>query len=398
MSYKFKFTSILFLISSFGEGCKQLPLTNTSGTKSEQSQDSRTSCPAGFDELLCSYTTQMAYMSRRAVADKGDPQCRRHPDDPYDGGTVFRNGRDTGLCVKKSLQRPLVWLKPEEAADFGFTPDNNHIVVAGIEDIGETNVVARIPFRSIKDIYMHSESFTLGGYHAQMRMTFSEPVQMRPQYPASANAPILESNDLIFSITATTADKDHNGATVTSLDSNRLQDGSFGIVYSGITLRQRISYSWIKQGNTISQMRLKLYPQQNPNDNIGAIKILLNYLDTGEKTGQDNPPYFHILNENCYTQQMRNLSRSIGTEPPVPVAASWRPSENGWLFQGVLSTFTAENLGQTYPQFALMWNALAKRGLIDENSKAKTLHEEFPEIVKELCANPPVPVKAGSCP
>jgi hypothetical protein len=108
---------------------------------------------------------------------------------------------DNGRCVDRTHYRPVLSLSEAGQEAFGLYESNEHIVVANVRHLDKF-FVARIPVKKITHMNLMKaidKMPVLGirGGHSEMRIFFSEPVQLVQQWPQSEKT-AFTVKELIF--------------------------------------------------------------------------------------------------------------------------------------------------------------------------------------------------------
>jgi hypothetical protein len=167
---------------------------------------------------------------------------------------------DVGHCVDQKDYRPVLTLTPDEIIQYNLLQDSNRISVGNVRAL-DGWYTASIPFNAASHanflVAIHNMP-VLGvrGGHAELRVFFSEPVILTPQWPANPENRV-ETDELIFTANPTGFDGPSRHDPVKNFDGSLLNA-------RGIHTREiRIKQSFIDHHTyTEHQYRLNLEPEE----------------------------------------------------------------------------------------------------------------------------------------
>lgn len=290
------------------------------------------------------------------ASDRAD--CKVNRTDPFEPGAAFSKGHYRGKCIDMRWFRPVFRMNAADAARWDFSADADHAVFANIADIDGSWYVARVPVTRIQGLTYLVERFNAGGVsaaHGMMRVTFAEPVLLRPQFPHDPGR-TLSVNDLVLSVHAgTPAD-----AAFDMLQ--RGTDSSYAVLWGVFTLRNKLKDSILRQGNSIEQLQLRLTPQDQH-------KVFDKYVQLSQAYSYTRT--YHTAMRNCHSEQLHNLARAIGVREP-------RGEALGMNILRVLAAAAFQGMNRTQADITAdrAHAALRERNLLDETTSLPELAQD----------------------
>jgi hypothetical protein len=225
---------------------------------------------------------------------------------PFDEGTypvsfpITKAPTDLNACVDRSHYRPVLNLSQYGQEAYGQFEDSNHVVVANVRHFDKF-YVARIPVTKISHMNF-MEAITpmpiLGvrGGHAEMRVFFSEPVRLVPQWPYGEGS-VLHVRELIFT---------GNPAGVLPVDRThplKNFDGSLLHARGIHTLETRLKDSFVDAPTiTEKQYRMKM----NAKEFEAYVRYYIRLADT-QRLGRN----FLLTSLNCNFTQFEVLDKVL---------------------------------------------------------------------------------------
>ena len=230
-------------------------------------------------------------------------ECKKDKNDPFEVGAIIFKGQSKGLCVEDLNKnvRPVFKLTPQEIKDYGFSFSEDFVYISNINHL-DGFYVAKIPLNDIEKVIFQEEHFKrdvisekLPISHAQMRIIFSQPVEMVSQVKNTTSKRIMVK-DLVLSA---------QGVAGRGFSYDPIQggfDGSTLNIYGVFTLDYKKNHSLVEQDNKIKQYELNMTQEEKMNYVKEWIRI--SELKSTSET-------YHILNTNCGTSQFYVLDRSV---------------------------------------------------------------------------------------
>lgn len=259
---------------------------------------------------------------------------------------------DAGRCVDQSRLRTVLVLTPQGRAAYGFSGNADTLVVGNVLHKG-VFYVASVPMDAVRELIFHRVLTDFGpigvrGSHTQIRVNFSRPAVLTPQFPRNP-AVRIPMKELIFSTDSVGADE------AARMNPTKAFDGSLLLTHTVSTRESRL-FDILKQSDahTITQFRLRLTLSQ-------AAAYARGYLEFADQ--QRLSRHYILTKQNCHTSQFRVLDRVLRNDYSPAVRARIARSQ----------TFD--------PHDAL--NELAKRELLDDSVVLPPFEEE-PESRKYL--------------
>lgn len=213
------------------------------------------------------------------------------------GGTMTGFPADEGKCVDTGKYRPALKLTARQRSAYGVGLDKAMLAVANVRHL-DRFYVASIPLDAVRDLYFQVAYYRLPvigprGGHSQVRVLFSRPVRLVPQYPADP-AGAIEADSLIFSVQAV-------GTDPKLVDPLRVVDGSMLLGMGVYTVQCKLADQFREMpGVETRQYRLRLSDAEKK-------AYVRAYLD--EAHSRRLSSYFNLLTNNCNTTQFSLLGR-----------------------------------------------------------------------------------------
>jgi hypothetical protein len=214
-----------------------------------------------------------------------------------------------GACLDLQMYRPTLVLTPGQMAVYGLKPQSDFMAIANvrgfqgfyiawidlsaIDQLVVQNVRRPVPFIGDKAGYF--------GTHAQLRVTFSHPIQLIPQWPLSAGSS-LTTRELVLSIQGSSkvdAAREFFGDAM---------DGSYLTLNTTFTPDFKVfedyfhNSNWGKTVTQIEQFALDL-------DRASKRKVLEQYWQESNQMLASR--HFFILSNNCKVELMQLFDRSL---------------------------------------------------------------------------------------
>jgi hypothetical protein len=271
-----------------------------------------------FVATLASASTDSSFWPRATMGHNEAERCVTN-DDPFDvpayvyaTQSPFKEGvyafsfpntetpLDLGRCVDRSHYRPVLTLSKEGQEAYGQWEDSEHVVVANVRHL-EKFYVARIPVTKISHMnFMETvtKMAVLGvrGGHAEMRVFFSEPVRLVPQWPYGEGQD-LYVRELIFTGNPTGVNSGDRTDTVKNFDGSLLH--ARGIH----TLETRLKDSFVDSSAiTEHQFRMKM----NAKESEDYVRYYIRLADT-QRLGRQ----FLLTSLNCNFTQFEVLDKVL---------------------------------------------------------------------------------------
>jgi hypothetical protein len=212
------------------------------------------------------------------------------------GGTITGFPADERKCVDTGKYRPALKLTAQQRGAYGIGRDGM-LAVANVRHL-DRFYVAAIPLDAVRDLYFQVAYYRLPvigprGGHSQVRVLFSRPVRLVPQYPADP-AGAIEVDSLIFSVQAV-------GTDPKLVDPLRVVDGSMLLGMGVYTVQCKLADQFREMpGVETRQYRLGLSDAEKK-------AYVRAYLD--EAASRRLSSYFNLLTNNCNTTQFSLLGR-----------------------------------------------------------------------------------------
>lgn len=290
-------------------------------------------------------------LSRWPIRPFDDPRCQVNRGDVYEPAARLWKGSGKGQCLDTRWSRPVFRLSEGDAwSMYGLRATTDRWVVANIYDV-DRYYVAAIPMNRISAITYQIESLpqevgTPAG-HSMLRVTFSEPIEMRPQFPADSRQRLLV-NDLVLSVHAGL------GRNQTFDLLNHGLDDSYVVIWGIYTLRNKVKDSLLRHGNVIRQLRLDLTPAQRQ-------KVLSAYVKKSQANSYMRT--YNVLTRNCSTEILSNLHETLGVRAPNPPVLN---NQALGIISSLVRRGTSSMVADLSPGYA--FTALQERGLISGES------------------------------
>jgi hypothetical protein len=212
-------------------------------------------------------------------------------------------------CLDLQMYRPTLVLTPGQMAVYGLKPQSGFMAIANvrgfqgfyiagvdlsaIDQLIVQNVRRPVPFIGDKAGYF--------GTHAQLRVTFSRPIQLMPQWPLSAGSS-LTTRELVLSIQGSSkvdAAREFFGDAM---------DGSYLTLNTTFTPDFKVfedyfhNSNWGKTTTQIEQFAVDL-------DHASKRKVLERYWQESNQLLASR--HFFILSNNCKVELMQLFDRSL---------------------------------------------------------------------------------------
>jgi hypothetical protein len=214
-----------------------------------------------------------------------------------------------GACLDLQMYRPTLVLTPGQMAVYGLSPQAGFMAIANVRGfhgfyiawvdlstVDQTivqNVRRPVPFIGDKAGYF--------GTHAQLRVTFSQPVRLIPQWPLASGSS-LATHELVLSIQGSSK---VNAAREFFADA---MDGSYLTLNTTFLPDFKVfedyfhNSNWGKTVTKIEQFALDLDP-------VSKRKVLERYWQESNQVLASR--HFFILSNNCKVELMRLFDRSL---------------------------------------------------------------------------------------
>lgn len=212
------------------------------------------------------------------------------------GGTTTGFPADEGKCVNTDKYRPALKLTARQRNAYGIGRDGT-LAAANVRHL-DRFYVAAIPPDAVRDLYFQVAYYRLPlvgprGGHSQVRVLFSRPVRLVPQYPADP-AGAIEADSLIFSVQAV-------GTNPALVDPLRVIDGSMLLGMGVYTVQRKLVDQFREMpGVETRQYRLRLSDAEKR-------AYVSAYLEEADSRRLSS--YFNLLTDNCNTTQFSLLAR-----------------------------------------------------------------------------------------
>ncbi|MEI7528916.1 MAG: DUF4105 domain-containing protein [Elusimicrobiota bacterium] len=220
------------------------------------------------------------------------------------GGTTTGFPADEGKCVNTDKFRSAVRLSDKQRAAYRMPGSPDTLVYANVRHL-DRFYVAAIPVSAISELYYQVVYYPVPlvgvrGGHVQVRVLFSRPVRLTPQFPADPDV-ALEVSSLIFSGQAVGTSAGIN------LDPFRSIDGSMLLGLGVYTDQAKLIDQYIEmKGRETRQYRLRLSAEQKQ-------RYARAYL--ADTDFRRLSTYFILTSNNCSTNQLRIIDSILSYTP-----------------------------------------------------------------------------------
>jgi hypothetical protein len=283
------------------------------------------------------------------------------------------NGRDRprayfpayeGACLDLQIYRPTLVLTPGQMAVYGLKPQSDFMAIANVRGfqgfyiawvdlnaVDQTivqNVRRPVPFIGDKTGYF--------GTHAQLRVTFSQPVRLIPQWPL-ASASSLTTHELVLSIQGSSKVDAAREFFADAMDGSYLTLNTTFLPDFKVFEDYFHNSNWGKTVTKVEQFALDL-------DLASKHKVLERYWQESNQALASR--HFFILSNNCKVELMRLFDRSLRFTPL---------QRNKVRGESWLTRITPDGLKLSLQNRGLItdWKQAIRPNLEDEAETQKTL-------------------------
>lgn len=215
----------------------------------------------------------------------------------------------TGACLDLQMYRPTLVLTPGQMAVYGLKPQSDFMAIANVRGF-QGFYIARIDLSAIDQLMVQNvrrpvpfigDKTGYFGTHAQLRVTFSRPIRLMPQWPLSAGSS-LTTRELVLSIQGSSkvdAAREFFGDAM---------DGSYLTLNTTFTPEFKVfedyfhNSNWGKTATKIEQFAVDL-------DHASKHKVLERYWQESNQMLASR--HFFILSNNCKVELMQLFDRSL---------------------------------------------------------------------------------------
>jgi hypothetical protein len=214
-----------------------------------------------------------------------------------------------GACLDLQMYRPTLVLTPRQMAVYGLKSQSNFMAIANVRGFQgfyiaciDLSVVDQLIVQNVRrPVPLIGDKSGYFGTHAQLRVTFSQPVRLIPQWPLSTGSS-LTTHELLLSIQGSS-----------KVDAAReffadAMDGSYLTLNTTFTPDFKVfedyfhNSDWGKTTTKIEQFALDL-------DQTSKRKVLERYWQESNQMLASR--HFFILSNNCKVELMRLFDRSL---------------------------------------------------------------------------------------
>jgi hypothetical protein len=283
------------------------------------------------------------------------------------------NGRDrprayfpayAGACLDLKMYRPTLVLTPGQMAVYGLSPQAGFMAIANVRGfqgfyiawvdlnaVDQTivqNVRRPVPFIGDKAGYF--------GTHAQLRVTFSQPVRLIPQWPLASGSS-LTTHELVLSIQGSSKVDAAREFFADAMDGSYLTLNTTFLPDFKVFEDYFHNSNWGKTVTKVEQFALDL-------DLASKHKVLERYWQESNQALASR--HFFILSNNCKVELMRLFDRSLRFTPL---------QRNKVRGESWLTRITPDGLKWSLQNRGLItdWTQAIRPNLEDETETQKTL-------------------------
>lgn len=269
-----------------------------------------------------------------------------------------------GSCLDLQMYRPTLILTPGQMAVYGLKPRSDFMAIANVRgfqgfyiawvDLSAVdqmivqNVRRPVPFIGDKAGYF--------GVHAQLRVTFSQPVRLIPQWPLASGSSHT-TNELVLSIQGSSKVDAAREFFADAMDGSYLTLNTTFLTDFKVFEDYFHNSDWGKTVTQVEQVALDL-------DLVSKRKVLERYWQESSQALASR--HFFILTHNCKVELMQLFDRSLRF---TPLQRS-RVRRESWL-----TRITPDGLRLSFQNRGLItdWKQAIRPNLEDEDETRKTL-------------------------
>jgi hypothetical protein len=269
-----------------------------------------------------------------------------------------------GSCLDLQMYRPTLILTPGQMAVYGLKPRSDFMAIANVRgfqgfyiawvDLSAVdqmivqNVRRPVPFIGDKAGYF--------GVHAQLRVTFSQPVRLIPQWPLASGSSHT-TNELVLSIQGSSKVDAAREFFADAMDGSYLTLNTTFLTDFKVFEDYFHNSDWGKTVTQVEQVALDL-------DLVSKRKVLERYWQESSQALASR--HFFILTHNCKVELMQLFDRSLRF---TPLQRS-RVRRESWL-----TRITPDGLRLSLQNRGLItdWKQAIRPNLEDEDETRKTL-------------------------
>jgi hypothetical protein len=270
-----------------------------------------------------------------------------------------------GACLDQRMYRSTLILTPRQMAVYGLKPQPHFMAIANVrgfqgfyiawidlnavDQLIVQNVRRPVPFLGDKTGYF--------GTHAQLRVTFGQPVRLMPQWPLSADASLI-ARELVLSIQGSSKVDAAREFFADAMDGSYLTMNTTFLPDFKIFEDYFNNSDWGATATKIEQFTLDL-------DHPSKRRVLEQYWqDSNQRLASR---HFFVLSHNCKVELMQLFDRALHFTP----LQRNRIARESWL-----TRITPDGLKLSLQNRGLItdWKQAIRPNLEDEEETLKTLN------------------------
>jgi hypothetical protein len=269
-----------------------------------------------------------------------------------------------GACLDLRMYRPTLTLTPRQMSVYGLKTQSDFMAIANVRGF-QGFFIAWVDLRAVDQIIVQNvrrpvpfigDKAGYFGTHAQLRVTFSQPIRLIPQWPLSVGSSIT-TQELVLSIQGSSKVDAAREFFADAMDGSYLTLNTTFLPDFKVFEDYFHNSAWGKTVTRIEQVTLDL-------DLVSKRKVLERYWQESNRVLASR--HFFILTNNCKVELMRLFDRSLRF---TPLQRS-RVREESWLMR-----ITPDGLKLSLQNRGLItdWKQAIRPNLEDEAETQKTL-------------------------
>jgi hypothetical protein len=218
-----------------------------------------------------------------------------------------------GACLDQRMYRPTLVLTPEQMAVYGLKPQANFMAIANVRGFQgfyiawiDLNAVDQAIVQNVRrPVPLIGDKAGYFGTHAQLRVTFNQPVRLIPQWPLSAGSS-LTTHELVLSIQGSSKIDAAREFFADAMDGSYLTLNTTFLTGFKVFEDYFHNSNWGKTVTKIEQFALDL-------DLASKRNVLERYWQESDRVLASR--HFFILSNNCKVELMGLFDRALRFTP-----------------------------------------------------------------------------------